>query len=256
MVFRAVLFDFFGTLTCAVRRGPVHTYVAELLGCPPAVWMTLLDRTFYLRAAGRLGEPIDVLDKLARSRGAKPDRRSLYRAYAARLDAILADAPLREDAVDVLTALRRTGLRTAVVSDCWYELPMVMPRLPVARLLDATVYSVHVGRCKPDPLMYHTACERLGVEPAECLFVGDGGSRELTGAEAAGLTPVRLAAPDLAGHLTFGRDTWQGPQVATLSDLLPRLGIAGEAAQPVRRAYAQPHGPHRGRRLGAGAARG
>jgi putative hydrolase of the HAD superfamily len=131
--------------------------------------------------------------------------------------------------VRVLTALRKLGLRTAVVSDCWYELPELLPTLPAYRLLDAHIYSVRVGRCKPDPAMYLTACAELGVAPNECLYVGDGGSRELTGAVAAGLTAVRLNAPDLGEHLSFEPDVeFDGPSVTSLNEIVdlfdtPRL---------------------------------
>jgi len=54
------------------------------------------------------------------------------------------------------------------------------------------VFSCEVGLAKPDPAIYHLAAARLGVEPAECLFVGDGGSDELSGAGAAAMTPVLL----------------------------------------------------------------
>jgi putative hydrolase of the HAD superfamily len=91
----------------------------------------------------------------------------------------------------------------------------------VAALLDVQVFSVEVGICKPDPEIYLTACRRLGVEPRECVYVGDGGSRELTGAAAVGMTPVRLDAPDLAHHLVFDRDDdFLGPAVSSLTELL------------------------------------
>jgi putative hydrolase of the HAD superfamily len=80
---------------------------------------------------------------------------------------------------------------------------------------------VEVGVCKPDPRIYRAACEQLKVDPRECLYVGDGGSRELTGAAAVGMTPVRLSAPDLADHLVFDRDTgFDGPSVPSLTDLV------------------------------------
>jgi putative hydrolase of the HAD superfamily len=106
-----------------------------------------------------------------------------------------------------------------VVSDCWYELPAFLPTLPLAPLLDACVYSLDVGRCKPHPDMYLAACERLGVAPGECLYVGDGGNGELSGAERLGLTPLRLAAPDLHLHLVFQPDVWAGPSVRSLSEV-------------------------------------
>src|SRR5438046_3158146 len=94
----------------------------------------------------------------------------------------------------------------------------------VAPLLETCVYSIEVGVCKPDPLIYKIACSRLDVSPEECLYVGDGGSQELTGARAVGMTAIRLAAPDLAGHLRFNSEQgWTGPTARTLSEAVRSL---------------------------------
>lgn len=224
MPHQAVLFDFFGTLTSAVRRGPGHRTVARMLGCDAAEMVAVLDRSFRARARGAFGSAEETLRWVARQVGASPSPAALAAAVEARVQAIEADTRLRPDAVATLRTLRRRGLRVAVVSDCTHELPHAVRRLPVAPLLDAAVYSVEVGCCKPDPAMYLTACERLGVSPERCLYVGDGGSRELTGAAALGMTAVRLAAPDLAGHLVFDvDDAWAGPTVDSLAAVLDLL---------------------------------
>jgi putative hydrolase of the HAD superfamily len=216
-----VIFDYFGTLTRAVRQGPAHARMARRLGCDAEEWLALMARTFYMRASGRLGDPVDVLYGLAAMLGAQPSRETVRAVRAERVEVIGADGPLRPDAVPVLRGLRRRGLLTAVVSDCWYELPELLPALPVYPLLDAHVYSVRIGHCKPHPAMFLAACDRLGVTPAECLYIGDGGSRELTGAREVGMGAIRLAAPDLADHLAYRRDdTFQGPSVTALTDLL------------------------------------
>ncbi|GIJ48526.1 hypothetical protein Val02_54120 [Virgisporangium aliadipatigenens] len=221
---RAVLFDYFGTLTTAVQRGPDHRRMAVDLGVDPDEWIAALDRTFYRRATGAMGEPLEVLSDLARTLGGNPTFRTVYSVYARRVATVGADGPLRPGAVEVLTALRARRLRTAVVSDCWYELPRLLPWLPVHPLLDTKVFSVELGRRKPDPAMYLTACAALDVSPEECLYVGDGGSTELTGAAALGMATLRLAAPDLRGHLTFGRDvTWEGIEIGSLPEILDVL---------------------------------
>jgi putative hydrolase of the HAD superfamily len=219
--YRAVVFDFFGTLTRAVRRGPQHADIARRLGCDPDAMIGVLDRTFRVRARGGFGSAEATLRLVTDQAGGRPRASQVRAELPARADALKADAPLRPDAVRVLTALRRRGLATAVLSDCTHELPAFLPGLPIAPLLDATVYSVEVGRCKPDPAIYLDACRRLGVEPSECLYVGDGGSGELTGAEAVGMTAVRLAAPDLAGHLVFDADReFAGLQVSCLTEVV------------------------------------
>lgn len=228
---RAVVFDFFGTLTAAVRRGPRHAEIARQLGCDPDAFAAELDRTFYLRAADHYGDPVDGLRRVAYAAGGRPTLGQLTTAVAERVEAVYADTVLRPEAVPVLSGLRRRGIPVAVLSDCWYELPAFLPRLPVAPLLDARVYSVEVGRCKPHPAMYLEACRRLRLDPEECLYVGDGGSRELTGAGTVGMAAVRLAAPDLAGHLVFrGDPDFSGPAIESLSEVLAMVDAATAAA--------------------------
>lgn len=183
-----------------------------------------LDRTFYARASGRCGPPGEVLRRIAEEQGGQPDRPALIRAVIARIDAVERDVRLRPEAVPVLSAIRTLGLRTAVVSDCWYELPAFFSRLAVAPLLDARAFSYTVGHCKPHPRIYQAACGLLSVPPARCLYIGDGGSRELSGARRLGMTVVRLAAEDLGSHLTFDAEReWDGACVGDLTQLLPHL---------------------------------
>lgn len=44
---------------------------------------------------------------------------------------------------------------------------------------------------KPEPAIYHLACEHLQVSPTETLFVGDGGSDEFQGAAAVSMQPIQ-----------------------------------------------------------------
>jgi putative hydrolase of the HAD superfamily len=222
--YRAVLFDFFGTLTRSVQRGPQHAEIARSLGCDPETVVGVLDRSFRARARGLFGSAEATLRWVSEQAGGRPAQAQLRAASLARVRALHADTRLRPDAVSALLAVRRRGLATALISDCTHELPAFLPWLPVAPLLDASVFSVHVGRCKPDPMIYLAACRELGVQPDECLYVGDGGSRELTGAIAVGMTAIRLAAPDLADHLVFDADAgFDGPCVESLTDLLGYL---------------------------------
>jgi putative hydrolase of the HAD superfamily len=218
---RAVLFDFFGTLTQAAPRGDGHAEVARILGCPLPELNAVLNASFYRRSRGDYGDALATLRWVAGQLGLRPSGGTLRAAYRARVAALRADIRLRPDAYAVLACLRSGGLRIAVVSDCTYELTEILPTLPIAPLLDTAIYSVHIGAVKPDPTIYLAACAALRVEPQHCLYVGDGGSRELTGASALGMNAVRLAAPDLVDHLVFRPDEeFCGPSARSLSDLL------------------------------------
>ncbi|MFC0029124.1 HAD family hydrolase [Micromonospora chaiyaphumensis] len=222
--FQAVLFDFFGTLTRCVQRGSAHRTIAELLGCSVDTLIDVLDRSYYQRASGRFGNAEATLRWVCGQAGVHPSDEAVRAAVACRHRAVRADTRLRAEAVPVLAALRGQGVRTGLISDCTHELPAFLPQLAVAPLLDVRVFSVQVGRCKPDPALYLAACHRLDLTPTDCLYVGDGGSQELTGAERAGMTAVRLAAPDLAGHMVFNADHgWHGPVLTSLTEVLDLL---------------------------------
>lgn len=218
---RAVLFDFFGTLTQAVERGAAHARVAAALDVDPDVFLPALNASFYDRATGRYGSLEESLRIVAARVGAVPTDAQLAAATAARRVALHSDATLRGDASTVLTTLRAHGLRTAVVSDCTHELPGYWPDLPIAPYVDTAVFSVDVGVCKPDPAIYEAACTSLGVSPDQCLYVGDGGSHELTGARSLGMTAVQLVADDHGRHLAFAADRdWDGHRVGSLTEVL------------------------------------
>ncbi|MGC4804581.1 HAD family hydrolase [Micromonospora sp. DT233] len=231
--FAAVLFDFFGTLTRPVQRGPAHQSTADLIGCPVDALADVLDRSYYQRASGRLGDAEATLRWVCDQAGVHPPESALRAAVTSRHRAVRSDTRLRDEAVPVLTALKRRGVRTGLVSDCTHELPAFLPQLAVAPLLDVLVFSVQVGRCKPDRALYLAACRQLGLPPDACLYVGDGGSQELTGAQRAGMTAVRLAAPDLAEHLVFNAEPdWTGPALRSLDGVLDLVRAGCEAGTP------------------------
>ena len=124
----------------------------------------------------------------------------------------------RPDALDTLVELRRRGHRLGLISVCSEDVPHVWDETPLAGTLDETIFSCDVGISKPDPRIYEIACERLEVEPADCLFVGDGANDELPGAERVGMTAVQLRAP--GEELTEPGKAWQGRAVETLSEVL------------------------------------
>ena len=124
----------------------------------------------------------------------------------------------RPDALETLAELRRRGYRLGLISVCSQDVPEVWDETPLAGTLDETVFSCDVGISKPDPRIYEIACGRLGVEPAECLFVGDGANDELPGAERVGMTAVQLRPP--GEELTESGKAWQGASIGSLAEVL------------------------------------
>ncbi len=86
---------------------------------------------------------------------------------------------------DALAALRRIAARVpvAAVSNGNADLQ----RIGIGELFAFQLGSREFGAAKPDPGIFHAACERLGVEHAQVLHVGDHAEMDVAGAMRAGL---------------------------------------------------------------------
>jgi putative hydrolase of the HAD superfamily len=224
---RAVVFDFYGTLTPVSPAAAWTANAASLaaaLGVPAAELVRVLDETFGARITGALGGVSQTLEALADRLGVELTDGQLARASQIRRERQEAMFALRPEALGVIRALRTCGLRIGLVSDCTIELPAAWPRLPLARVVDVPVFSCVEGLRKPDPRLFRTVAAGLGVPPDECLYVGDGGGDELAGAAALGMRAVLLAGPDWRNHRTPGLGPdgarWTGARIGSLTELL------------------------------------
>ncbi len=72
----------------------------------------------------------------------------------------------------------------------------------VMSLFDEVVESSKVGVRKPEPRFYEIACDLLGVQPSECVFLDDLGIN-LKPAAAMGMTTIKVVDPaDALAQLT------------------------------------------------------
>jgi len=224
MKYDAVIFDLFGTLVDIFSLAEYREFLTDMcavLGVSPAEFTSRWDEKADERALGTV--PVaEQLAALCRDLGVDVTPAQLARAVEMRVDFVRGVLVPRGDAASTLAALRERGLKVGVISDCSEEVVAAWPSTPLAPLVHEAVLSAAVGMKKPDPRVYELACERLGVTPEKCMFVGDGGSRELTGAAAVGMTAVLIRVPDDAADYAFRRDAeeWEGPRVAALQEVL------------------------------------
>ena len=61
----------------------------------------------------------------------------------------------------------------------------------IYQYFDEVILSFELGMKKPDACIYDEALRRFGISPDECVFVGDGGSRELEGARNVGIKAIQ-----------------------------------------------------------------
>jgi hypothetical protein len=117
------------------------------------------------------------------------------------------------DARPLLEQLRARDLRLALVSDATPALRDFYAEAGLDGFFETMVISAELGCAKPDPRMYTTAIEALGLDPAELIFL-DNDVSNVQGAIAAGIEGVVL---DVHGS---GADAGDLPVVGSLPDFL------------------------------------
>jgi HAD superfamily hydrolase (TIGR01549 family) len=91
-----------------------------------------------------------------------------------------------------LLAELRQRYRLAVVSNFDYAptCRAILDREGIAPLFETVVISDEVGWRKPKPVIFETALDRMGLRPAEALFVGDRADIDVIGARGVGMPTV------------------------------------------------------------------
>jgi HAD superfamily hydrolase (TIGR01509 family) len=125
-----------------------------------------------------------------------PDTTLTERLCGAFLEPIFSTARVSRDALQVLTSLKRMGMKTAIVSNTPWGSSGHVWRSELARhglLADAVVFCTDVGWRKPHAAPFRRALEMLDVAAKEAVFVGDDPVWDVEGANGAGVRPILLA---------------------------------------------------------------
>lgn len=167
MTIRAVIFDMGGVLLRSEnesgrrkweqRLGLAEGELAEIVFNSPVSQRATVgraaDEDVWADVAGRFGLDYETLRQL---------RRDFWSGD--RVDVQLADF-LRD---------LRPRYKTAILSNAWPGARKALTeRWGLHSVVDEMIISAEEGVAKPDPAIYHIALRRLGVYPAEAVFVDD-----------------------------------------------------------------------------------
>lgn len=191
MALAAVLVDMDGLL---VDSEPLWTVAEEELALElGGVWSAELK-------AAVMGTRLDVaVPAILRWYDREPTAEAVAYASGFLLERMVAhysaSVPVRPGALDLLEELHVAGIPTALVSSSFRVLvDAVLATLGASRFA-TSVAGDEVGRGKPDPEPYLTACTRLGVAPQQCVVLEDS-EAGLRSGEAAGCAVIGV--PDTA----------------------------------------------------------
>jgi putative hydrolase of the HAD superfamily len=221
--YKAVIFDLFGTLVPTPRSSAMsaaHRARAALLDVPYEEFEKVWER-FQPQACDV--HQSELMRRCAETCGVTVSDDVVYLAVELGKAVVrpCLETP-RPGSVDIISALRTDGLRVSIASNAGSDVVDAWPATPLSSVLDDVVFSAEVGLSKPDAGFYELVAQRLNVSLANSVFVGDGGSDELWGAERAGvglviqLEQLSVDQKDASHHKV---SDWSGLKIAKLSEL-------------------------------------
>jgi putative hydrolase of the HAD superfamily len=224
MNYGAVIFDLFGTLVDDFPSsvGGMHKEMAVALGVPYEQFIQLWGQTTEMRITGDFETVEASIEYACGAMGAPLEVEQTTKAVEIRMKYIRQALQPRPDAIDTLSQLKNHAYKIGLLSNCSIEIPILWQETAFANLIDTPTFSSRARLKKPDPRIYHLACERVGVTPDSCLYIADGEDYELAGAAEVGLHPVliRTASQKSRSELHQEAREWQGTTIATLPEIL------------------------------------
>jgi len=164
---RAVLFDFGGVLVRMVDDRP-RLKLAEELG----VKLSLIDDlVFYSKsaqAASRGGITVRMhWEAVREALGIQPKDMPRF------LEQYWSADDVNWELLEYIKGLH-PAYKVGLLSNAWGDLRQTMhTRWNIDGLFDEMIISAEVKIVKPDPRIFHLATDRLGVQPAEAVFIDD-----------------------------------------------------------------------------------
>jgi len=216
---RAIVFDAYGTLFDVAA--PTRAVLGERADEVGQLWRRKQLEYSWLRSL--MGRHADFARVTAEALDYALAAHGITDAgLAARLREAYFTLPAYDDAAGVLTALRRSGRRTAILSNGSAAMlaPMVA-RSGLSSLLDLVLSVEDAGIFKPNPKVYALACERLALPAQDIAFVSANGW-DAAGAASFGFTVAWL---NRRGEPEDRLPARPAAQVASLSGLPVLFGI-------------------------------
>ncbi len=190
---KAVIFDMFETLvTLFEGRTYFGENIAADVGADPKEFRKEWHAIEHDRSTGKLTieEGLEiVLKKLGLyteekvQLGARKRKEALGDTFSA----------IPAASLELLQKLREKGIKTGLITNTFSDERDMIRACPLYPLFDVALISYEQGICKPDLQLYRSMTEKLQVEAGDCLYVGDGGSRELYAAGEAGMHAVQAS---------------------------------------------------------------
>lgn len=188
---KAVIFDMFETLITHFKS-PMYfgAQIAEDMDIPEKKFREIWDPTDYARTIGKmtLEEVFEQILRASNKYDADLVQRLADKRTACKVECF---NHLHEEILPMFEALKKQGYKVGLISNCYFEEATVIKNSVLWQYFDAAYLSCEQGVAKPEEEIFRRCVAELGVDYAECLYVGDGGSEELETAGHLRMKPVQ-----------------------------------------------------------------
>ena len=223
MKIKAVIFDLFGTLVDtfnAQEHKQILSEMASSLSLPKDPFYDLWSSSFNKRALGVFKTLEESIIFIGKELNVPINKSGIEQAIRIRINYTKKALVPRDDAIETVKQLINLGFKIGLISDCTFEVPLIWDTTSLAPYFDSVIFSCSVGMKKPDPRIYRLACKKLKVKPKNCFYIGDGSSRELSGALHVGMFPVLIRSPFEKDSVRYDEDDWSDRRISSLSEIL------------------------------------
>ena len=188
---KAVIFDMFETLVTLFEGS---TYFSEDVAADFGLDLDTYRKAWHVtetdRSTGKYTFQQGVEMALKELNQYTPEKVSL--AMSKRLKALQDTfSAIPQESVKLLQELKSRGIKIGLMTNTFSDERDCIRGCELFPYYDVPLISYEIGICKPSLEMYQKMTDLLQVAPDECLYVGDGGSRELYAAREFGMHPVQ-----------------------------------------------------------------
>ncbi len=182
-------------------------------------------RCYFSQVTGRDFDSLTLLEKYGRMKGFQLSREQWQHLNWLWYEPLRQKCRIEPDLAETLTKLAQSGLKMGIVSNTFVSAPTLDRHLTEEGLIgffDTRIYSCDFRLRKPNKRILLEAARRVGVEPANTIYVGDRINVDVKGARRAGMLPVLKNA-----YTNEGKPTPAGVEridnIAQLPELVQKL---------------------------------
>lgn len=188
---KAVIFDMYETLITLWNSKPyMGRELAEDIGIPESKFREIWDLTEDERTLGSktLEEVLEQVLRVNNRYNVELHQNLVKKRIASKVEAF---EHMHPDIIPMLQGLKDKNIKIGLITNCFNEERDAIRNSILFQYFDVVCMSCELGIKKPDQRIFELCIEQLEISPKDCLYCGDGGSKELEVAQRMNMLPVQ-----------------------------------------------------------------